>query len=74
MYFFGAIRAEFLMTTNRFYFTSSGGCASISFLTSILSPDHLLLLFNLPMPDDFSLTNSLSPFLLVGAASPSTCN
>jgi hypothetical protein len=29
------------------------GRASISFLSSILSPAHLLVLFTLPMPDDF---------------------
>jgi len=49
---------------NFFYLSclSFGGRSSISFLTSFLSPVHLLLLFTLPMPDDFSLTNSLSPF------------
>jgi len=40
----------------------------------ILPPAHLLLLFSLSMPDDFSLTNSFRLFLHVGAASPSTCN
>jgi len=49
------------------YFTSPcpsfGGRTSIFFLSSILSPDHLPLLFALPMPDDFSLTDP--PFRLL---------
>jgi len=73
-FFFGAIRDDdesilFYLTLPQLWRTRT-----ISFLSSILSPPHLLLLFTLTMPDDFSLTNSLSPFLHVGAASPSTCN
>jgi hypothetical protein len=43
------------------------------FLSPILSPAHLLLLFTLPMPDDFSLTDPpFRLFLHLGTASPST--
>jgi len=63
---FGAIRAEFLMMTNRFYFylylPQLWRTRIHLFLSSILSPAHLLLLFTLPMPDDFSLTDP--PFRL----------
>jgi len=40
---------------------SFGGRASTS-LPPFFRQLHLLLLFSLPVPDDFSLTNSLSPF------------
>lgn len=64
--FFGAIRAEFLMMTNRFYFTSPcpsfGGRASISLPFLHPFAAHLLLLFTLAIPDDFSLMDP--PFRL----------
>ena len=64
--FFGAMRAEFLMMTNRFYFylflPQLWRTPIHPFLSSIFSPARLLLLFTLPMPDDFSLTDP--PFRL----------
>jgi hypothetical protein len=65
--FLGAIRAEFLMMTNRFYLYLSlpqlWRTRIHLFLSSILSPAHLLLLFTLPMPDDFTLMDP--PFRLI---------